>query len=162
MNWYGMSLNKAMLIGNAGKDPEIRYIGSGPERMKVATFSIATTERYRDRTGAVREHTEWHNIVSWNSLADFVEKYVRKGALLYVEGHIRTRVWTGRSNEERTSVQIAAETVRILGRRQEPDEKARYGGDNPDRAAETGIAAEAISAARTVCTGPEEEDGLPF
>ena len=78
-----MSLNKAMLIGNVGRDPEVRYL-EGNNGAKVATFTLATTERYRDRNGETRENTEWHNIVAWRNTADVVEKFVRKGTQLYI------------------------------------------------------------------------------
>ena len=85
-----MSLNKVMLIGNVGKDPEVRYLESNPQSAganpKVATFPLATSERYRDRSGDVRENTEWHNIVAWRNSADVAEKYIRKGTQVYIEG----------------------------------------------------------------------------
>ena len=87
-----MSLNKVMLIGNVGQDPEVRYLDGNSPNAKVATLRLATTERYRDRnTGENREITEWHTIVLWRGLADIVEKYVKKGTQLYIEGRIRTR-----------------------------------------------------------------------
>ena len=82
-----MALNKVMLIGNVGNDPEIRYLDSNPQgpqgNAKVASFRLATTERYRDRNGETRENTEWHNIVAWRSNADLVEKFVHKGSQIY-------------------------------------------------------------------------------
>ena len=87
-----------MLIGNVGKDPEVRYLESNPQNpgnnAKVASFPLATSERYRDRNGEQRENTEWHNIVVWRGNADVVEKYVHKGTQLYIEGKLRTRQWT--------------------------------------------------------------------
>ena len=77
-----MSLNKVMLIGNVGKDPEVRYLEGNTPNAKVASFTLATTERYRDRNGELRENTEWHNIVAWRNNADVIEKYVRKGTQL--------------------------------------------------------------------------------
>ena len=110
-----MSLNKAMLIGRAGRDPEIRYADFGDGRMKTATFTLATDEPYRDRRGNVREHVEWHRIIAWNQIADLVERQVRKGVLLYIEGRIRTRVWTDRAGNDNKVTEIAADVVRILG-----------------------------------------------
>ena len=84
-----MSLNKVMLIGNVGKDPEIRYLdGNNPNsgNTKVAQFTLATTERYRDRNGELRENTEWHNIVAWRNSADVAEKFIRKGTQVFIEG----------------------------------------------------------------------------
>ena len=77
-------INKAILIGNVGQDPEIRYTGDVNNGAKVATFRLATTERYRDRNGNLQEHTEWHNIVVWRNTADVVEKYVKKGTQVYI------------------------------------------------------------------------------
>src|SRR4030067_3002975 len=82
------SLNKVMLIGNLGKDPELRYTASG---VAVATFSIATNESWKDAEGAAQERTEWHNIVAWRKLAEFCGEYLRKGRKIYIEGKIQTR-----------------------------------------------------------------------
>ena len=97
LNYSNMSLNKVMLIGNVGKDPEVRYLdgnNAGSGSAKVAQFTLATTERFRDRNGELRENTEWHNIVAWRNSADVAEKFVRKGTQLYIEGKLRTRSWT--------------------------------------------------------------------
>ena len=85
-----MSLNKVMLIGNVGKDPEVTNLEKGG---KVAKFTLATSEKYTDKSGNKTERTDWHNIVAWGPLADLVEKYVNKGKQLYVEGQIRNRSW---------------------------------------------------------------------
>lgn len=98
------SLNKACLIGNVGKDPEIRSMNGGD---KVANFSIATSESWKDRnTGERKERTEWHRVVVWGALAEVVEKYVSKGDKLYVEGKIQTRKWTDQSGVEKYSTEI--------------------------------------------------------
>ena len=90
-------INKVILIGNVGQDPEVRYTGDASNGAKVATIRLATTERYRDRAGNQQEHTEWHNVVVWRNQADVVERYVKKGTQLYIEGRIRTRSWTTRT-----------------------------------------------------------------
>jgi single-strand DNA-binding protein len=82
------SLNKVMLIGNLGKDPEIRYTGAG---MPVATFSLATNESWKDQEGNQQERTEWHNIVAWSKLAEICQQYLKKGKKIYIEGRIQTR-----------------------------------------------------------------------
>ena len=120
-----MSLNKAMLIGNVGRDPEVRYL-EGNNGAKVATFTLATTERYRDRNGETRENTEWHNIVAWRNTADVVEKYVRKGTQVYIEGRIRTRSWDDQTGNKRYTTEIMADTLQLLGKRQ--DNPAGQGG----------------------------------
>ena len=100
-----MSLNKVMLIGNVGKDPNVRYLDQNTQtpagNAKVATFPLATSERYRDRNGELRENTEWHNIVAWRGNADVCERFVKKGTQLYIEGHLRTRNWTDQTGQQR-------------------------------------------------------------
>ena len=114
-----MSLNKAMLIGNVGRDPEVRYLDGSSGQAKVATFTLATTERYRDRNGETRENTEWHNIVAWRNTADVVEKFVKKGTQVYVEGRIRTRSWDDQNGNKRYTTEIVADTLQLLGRKPE-------------------------------------------
>ena len=122
-----MSLNKVMLIGNVGRDPEIRYLeGNTPQATKVAQFTLATTERYRDRSGELRENTEWHNIVMWRGLADTAEKVVKKGTQLYIEGKLRTRTWNDQSGNRHDRTEIVADTFQLLGRR--PDGQAAQQG----------------------------------
>ena len=111
-----MSLNKAMLIGNVGRDPEVRYL-EGNNGAKVATFTLATTERYRDRNGETRENTEWHNIVAWRNTADVVERFVKKGTQVYIEGRIRTRSWDDQSGNKRYTTEILADNLQLLGKK---------------------------------------------
>ncbi|MCF0166469.1 MAG: single-stranded DNA-binding protein [Bacteroidales bacterium] len=112
-----MSLNKVMLIGNAGKDPDIRHLESGVCR---ATFTLATSDRIKDKTtGESREQTEWHNIVLWRNLAELAEKYIRKGTSVYVEGSIRYRTYTDKDGATRTISEIVADNLQLLGRRQD-------------------------------------------
>lgn len=109
------SLNRATLIGNVGKDPEVRYLET-PEHPKVAQFTLATAERYKAKDGSAREQTEWHNIVAWRGLADIAEKYIRRGSQIYVEGRIRTRSWeSGGQKSYRT--EIVADGIQLLGGR---------------------------------------------
>ena len=116
-----MALNKVMLIGNVGNDPEIRYLDSNPQgpqgNAKVASFRLATTERFRDRNGEVRENTEWHSIVAWRNSADYVERFVHKGSQIYVEGKLRTRQWTDQSGNKRYTTEINADNLQLLGKR---------------------------------------------
>ena len=124
-----MSLNKVMLIGNVGNDPEVRYLESNPQNpaanAKVASFRLATTERYRDRSGELRENTEWHSIVVWRNNADVVEKYVHKGSQLYIEGKLRTRQWTDQTGNKRYTTEVVADTLQLLGKR--PDSQGESG-----------------------------------
>ena len=116
-----MALNKVMLIGNVGNDPEIRYLDSNPQspqgNTKVASFRLATTERYRDRNGETRENTEWHSIVAWRSSADYVEKFVHKGSQIFIEGKLRTRQWTDQTGNKRYTTEIQADNMQLLGKR---------------------------------------------
>lgn len=108
------SLNKVQLIGNLGKDPEVRAIPSGA---KVANFSIATTESYNDKnTGQKVEKTEWHNIVMWRGLAEVAEKYLRKGSQVYVEGRLQTRSWDDQNGQKKYMTEIVADNMVMLGR----------------------------------------------
>ncbi len=116
-----------MLIGNVGADPEVRYVDSN-SGSKVATLRIATTERYRDRDGNPREATEWHNVVVWRNLADVVEKYVKKGTQLYVEGRLRTRSWEDQTGNRRYATEVVADNLQLLGRR--PEGQGGYQGGN--------------------------------
>ena len=109
-----MSLNKVMLIGNVGRDPEVRYLEGNT---KVATFTLATTERFKDRSGETRENTEWHNIVAWRQSADVAERFVRKGTSLYIEGRLRTRTWNDQQGAQHSRTEITVDNMQLLGRR---------------------------------------------
>ena len=123
-----MSLNKVMLIGNVGNDPEVRYLESNPQNpsanAKVASFRLATTERYRDRSGELRENTEWHSIVVWRNNADVVEKFVHKGSQVYIEGKLRTRQWTDQTGAKRYTTEVVADTLQLLGKRPDGPESS--------------------------------------
>ena len=115
-----MALNKVMLIGNVGKKPEIRYLenqGGTSPAPKVATFPLATTERFRDRSGETRESTEWHNIVAWRQLADLAERFIDKGSQIYVEGRLRSRSWDGQDGQKHFITEIVADSIQLLGKR---------------------------------------------
>lgn len=123
-----MSVNKVILVGNVGRDPEVRYLDGGQQGQgqKVATFTLATSERYRDRNGETRENTEWHNIVAWRQSADVCERFVRKGTQLYIEGRLRTRSYTDNTGAKRYTTEINVDTLQLLGRRD--DQGAPQGG----------------------------------
>jgi single-strand DNA-binding protein len=108
------SLNKMLLIGHLGKDPEIRYT---PDGSPVATFSLATSENWTDKNGSRQEHTEWHNIVAWNKLADLCKKYLTKGRQVYIEGRIRSREWQDREGNKRRTTEVIATQMVLLGSR---------------------------------------------
>ena len=106
-----------MLIGNVGRDPEVRYLDGNSGNAKVATFTLATTERYRDRNGETRENTEWHNIVAWRNNADVAERFVKKGTQLFIEGRIRTRSWDDQNGNKRYTTEIIADNLQLLGKK---------------------------------------------
>ena len=108
-------VNKVILIGNVGVDPEVRTLESGA---KVARVRLATTERLFDRqANETKEHTEWHTITLWRGLADVVDRYVNKGSQIYIEGRLRTREWTDKDNNKRYTTEILADDMKLLGRR---------------------------------------------
>ncbi|HLP06331.1 MAG TPA: single-stranded DNA-binding protein [Paludibacter sp.] len=116
-----MSVNKVILIGNVGKDPEVRYL---EKDLSVAKFPLATTERARTLQNGTQipERTEWHNIVAWRGLAEVAEKYIRKGSLLYIEGKIQTRTWEKDGVKHHTT-EILADTINLLGKKPEHTEE---------------------------------------
>ncbi len=109
-----MSVNKVILVGNLGKDPELRYTPAG---QAVATFSLATSERYKDRNGEMQEKTEWHNIVAWRQLAEICGKYLHKGRQVYIEGRIQTRSYDDRDGNKKYITEIVADQMQMLGNR---------------------------------------------
>jgi single-strand DNA-binding protein len=104
-------INKVILVGHVGKDPEVRYLEGG---IAVARLTLATTESYKNKEGQKVDQTEWHNLVFWRGLAEIVEKYVRKGKLIYVEGKIRSRSW-GDENNKKYITEIIADSMTMLG-----------------------------------------------
>lgn len=113
-----MSVNKVILIGNVGKDPETRYLDNN---LVVCRFPLATSEAYKNRSGETVTATEWHNIVLWNKLAEIAEKYVVKGKQLYIEGRIRTRSWEDKEGNKRYTTEINADNMQMLGRKSDDD-----------------------------------------
>ena len=137
-----MSVNKVILLGNVGKDPEVKYFDNGTA---VASFTLATTERgYTASNGTeVPSRTEWHNIVCWRGLAKIAEQYVRKGGQLYIEGKIRTRSYEDKNSVKKYVTEVYADTLELLGGRRSED----------------------ATPAQTTCTNapsPSQEDDLPF
>ena len=146
-------VNKVILVGNLGRDPELSYLPSG---QSVAKFSLATTRAYKDKSGELKEETEWHNIVAWGKLGEICAQYLAKGRQAYVEGRIQTRTWEGRDGNKRTSVEIVAENVQMLGSRGE-------GASEPRSSRPPGVAApshdeEPQESAPTEIT----DDDIPF
>ena len=105
-------VNKVILIGNLGKDPEVRYLDSG---VAVANFSLATTESYKNKEGERVSQTEWHNVVLWRGLAEVAEKWLKKGSNVYIEGKIKTRKWEDKDGNTRYNTEILADNMTMLG-----------------------------------------------
>ena len=106
------SINRATILGNVGKDPEYRTLENGA---KVGSFSVATTETYKDKTGDKKEFTDWHNVVVWRGLAEICEKYLKKGNKIHVEGKLRTRSWDDQDGKKNYRTEIIAENIILLG-----------------------------------------------
>jgi single-strand DNA-binding protein len=146
------SVNKVILIGNLGKDPEVRHLENGAV---VANFSIATSESYTDRnTGQKVENTDWHNIVVWRGLAEVVEKYVRKGHKVYVEGKLKTRSWQDKEGNTRYTTEVVADEMTMLTR---PDSAANPAPQNPYDSAGTPEPPSKVDAIIQ-----KDKDDLPF
>ena len=109
-----MSVNKVILVGRLGRDPETRYTGGG---QAVANFSVATDETYKDKNGERQKRTEWHKIVVWGKQAEIAQQYLKKGSLIFIEGRIQSREWQDKEGKKRTSFEIVASNFRMLGGR---------------------------------------------
>lgn len=119
-------INKVILVGNVGADPEVRTLESG---VKTARVRLATSERFYNRdTKESTEHTEWHTITLWRNLADVVDRYVRKGSQIYIEGRLRTREWTDQAGNKRYTTEVLADEMKLLGRRAEGGAEQQGGG----------------------------------
>jgi single-strand DNA-binding protein len=111
-------VNKVILVGNLGKDPEVKYLDSG---VAVANFSLATTENYKNKEGERVSQTEWHNIVLWRGLAEVAEKWLKKGSSVYIEGKIKTRKWEDKDGNTRYNTEILADNMTMLGGKSNTD-----------------------------------------
>ena len=141
------SVNKAILVGNLGRDPEVRYTASGTA---VANFTLATTDRWNDaQSGEKKERTEWHRIVVWGKQAEIAGEYLRKGRQVYVEGSLQTREWTDREGNKRYTTEVKCQRFQMLGSR---DDRPASVDAEPEHA---GAVAEADS-------GGYNEDDIPF
>lgn len=164
-----MSVNKVILIGNVGKDPEVRYLDANKV---VAKFTLATNERYKDRNGNNVDQTEWHTIEMWDELAKLAEKYVKKGKSLYIEGKIKTEKWTDKeTNQERQTKIIRANQMTFLSSgnsdNQGAEDTSNRGGNyqnNTNTAAYNNNAPATSNAPvyNTAAPEPMPEDDLPF
>ncbi len=119
-----MTVNKVLLVGNLGKDAELRNTGSG---MQVATLRLATTDRRKGADGAWQDHTEWHSVVCFDKLAALMERFGKKGKQLYIEGRIQTREYTDKEGQKRWSTEVVAGDIRLLGGREDSAEATARG-----------------------------------
>lgn len=148
-----MSVNKVILIGNVGKDPEIRHLDSN---VSVASFSLATSEVYNNKAGEKVTQTEWHNIVCWRNLANIAEKFIHKGSQVYIEGRIRSRSYDTADGVKKTAYEIYADEVRLLDR--------KAGNSTTSDQPASGVKAD-VQEPQTSAGYPEQEnapDDLPF
>lgn len=150
-----MSVNKVILVGRLGRDPETRYTSSG---QAVCNFTLATDESFKDRTGERQKRTEWHRIVLWSKLAEIAQQYLKKGMLVYVEGRIQTRQWDDKNTgQKRTSVEIVGSVMRMLTSRAESAAAgAGAGAAGP-------VEVEAAAPEEAAAPGPEiSDEDIPF
>ena len=144
------SVNKVILIGNLGKDPDVRHLENGAT---VANFPIATSESYKDRkTGEKVSQTEWHNIVVWRGLADITERYLKKGDKVYIEGKLRTRSWQDQDGNTKYTTEVVADNLTMLGK-------------SPDNSNASQAQPAAVASSPTQnedFSGPDDSDDLPF
>lgn len=148
-------INKVILVGNLGKDPEVQNFETG----KKASFSLATTEIQRDRDGNEVQHTEWHNVVMWRGLADVAEQFLHKGSQVYIEGKIRSRSFEGRDGQKRFVTEIQVDNMVLLGARREQGE----GGEQRHNSDATASQTKSYSAPETPASAAQEaDDDLPF
>jgi single-strand DNA-binding protein len=157
-----MSVNKAILVGRLGRDPETRYTSGG---QAVANFTLATDETFKDRSGERQKRTEWHRIVLWGKLAEIAQQYLKKGQLVYIEGRIQSRQWEDkRDGQKRTTTEIVASVMRMLGSRADAAAAGAGagGGMSQARSADTDLDVAGPPAEDSVA-GPEiSDEDIPF
>jgi single-strand DNA-binding protein len=162
------SVNKVILVGNLGRDPEVRY---SPDGGAIANFSVATTDTWKDKaTGEKKENTEWHRIVFFGKTAEIVAQYLKKGSAVYVEGALRTRKWTDKEGQERYTTEVVGDRMQMLGGRSGMG-AGSGGGDeefdqrppqSPQRAAPAGQGGSAQRPAAPAAAMDSFEDDIPF
>lgn len=167
------SVNKVILVGNLGRDPEVRFMPNGEA---VCNFSIATTDSWKDKAGAKQERTEWHNIVMYRKLAEIAGEYLKKGSSVYVEGRLQTRKWQTKEGQDRYTTEIISDQMQMLGGRAAGGSNASYDGGGMDQsngmdessysqAPARSAAAKPAAAEKPVSSGSgfdDFEDDIPF
>ena len=160
-----MSVNKTILVGNVGADPEVRYTQNGSA---VANFSLATKERYKDKAGVQQDKTEWHRVVIWGKLAEVVGEYVKKGQLLYLEGKNVTRKWEDNNGVEKYTTEVVCNSMQMLGSKSESGSAQQTNSHrNPDGTAKTPAQMQGKAPAQTQGKASPEpdfdfDDDIPF
>ena len=139
------SVNKVILIGNLGRDPEVRYTQNGTA---VANFTLATNEVWNDKSGERQEKTEWHRIVVWGKQAEIAREHLSKGKQVYIEGSIQTRQWDDREGNKRTTTEIKAQRLMMMGRAEAGESRMNAAAPPPDAAGDE--------------PGPPPDDDIPF
>lgn len=150
-------VNKVILIGNLGKDPEVRHLDSG---VSVCNFPIATTETYKDKDGNRIDQTEWHNIVLWRGLAEVAEKFLKKGNQVYIEGKLRSRSWEDKEGIKRYTTEVVGDQMTMLGGK--PDNSNNNNGASAPYNAPNSTQNQNPTTSSNDVSAPEEEDDLPF
>jgi len=152
------SLNKVMLLGNLGKDPEVRYTASGTA---VASFSIATSERFKSKSGEWEDRTEWHNVTLWGRLAEIAGEYLAKGKTIFVEGRLQTRKWQDRDGKDRYTTEVVADKMQMIGGNRNSD--STPGGNSSAAAGGSGGAGGYAGNGNEVGEPPfNPDDDIPF
>ncbi|PPC95203.1 MAG: single-stranded DNA-binding protein [Methylotenera sp.] len=148
------SVNKVILVGNLGRDPEVRYMPNGEA---VCNFSIATTDSWKDKAGAKQERTEWHSIVMYRKLAEIAGEYLKKGAPVYVEGRLQTRKWQTKEGADRYTTEIIADSMQMLGGK--PNASQQEQGNDYDQTPPADAPAKPASGGNNF---DDFEDDIPF
>ena len=152
------SVNKAILIGNLGKDPEVRYMPSGEA---IANITLATTDTWKDKSGEKQERTEWHRVSFFGRQAEVVGEYLKKGSQIYVEGRIQTRKWQDKEGQDRYTTEIVADRMQMLGGKSSGGGSFE-GGENRPAASSGGAAAPAKAAPAAKGSFDNFDDDIPF
>jgi len=143
-------INKVILVGHLGRDPEVRYLEGGTS---VANFSLATSDSYTNKNGERVDQTEWHNIVAWRKLAEIVEKYIKKGSFIYIEGKLRTRSWEDKEGNKKYTTEIVADNLVMLDKKGDTQDRPLTMEEHPQEEPKTPV---------DKPTEAEPTDDLPF
>ena len=153
-------VNRVMLIGNMGKDPDVQYLEGN---IAVAKFPLATTETYKDRAGKLISQTEWHTVVLWRGLAELAQKYLHKGSLIYVEGRLRTRSWDDRDGNKKFATEIVGDNLIMLDKRNDGNAGGgHHAADTPGHDTSGHDAPDSFISPELPPLGDEPAEGLPF